>query len=52
MLLLQKVYAVDAPDDFIDFEVPVKLSHTSFIDNANQELKMSAMREAARRPKI
>ena len=30
--LLQKVYGVDAPDDFISFEVPVKLSHTSFID--------------------
>ena len=30
--LLQKVYGVDDPDSFISFEVPVKLSHTSFID--------------------
>lgn len=30
--LLQKVYDVDEPDAFIAFEVPVKLSHTSFID--------------------
>lgn len=30
--LLQKVYAVDEPEAFIAFEVPVKLSHTSFID--------------------
>lgn len=32
LALLQKVYAVDEPDKFIQFEVPVKLSHTSFID--------------------
>jgi hypothetical protein len=30
--LLQKVYGVPEPDKFIQFEVPVKLSHTSFID--------------------
>jgi hypothetical protein len=30
--LLQKVYGVTEPDKFIQFEVPVKLSHTSFID--------------------
>ncbi len=30
--LLQKVYGADEPDKLIDFEVPVKLSHTSFID--------------------
>jgi methylase of polypeptide subunit release factors len=30
--LLQKVYDVAEPDKFIQFEVPVKLSHTSFID--------------------
>ncbi len=30
--LLQKVYGVEEPDKYIAFEVPVKLSHTSFID--------------------
>lgn len=32
MSLLQRVYGVAKPDKFIEFEVPVKLSHTSFID--------------------
>ena len=32
MALLQKVFGVADPDKFIDFEVRVKLSHTSFID--------------------
>lgn len=32
MSLLQKVYGVSEPDKHIHFEVPVKLSHTSFID--------------------
>lgn len=32
LALLQKVYGVAEPDKFIQFEVPVKLSHTSFID--------------------
>lgn len=32
MALLQKVFGVEEPDKFIAFEVPVKLSHTSFID--------------------
>jgi hypothetical protein len=32
LALLQKVYGVPEPDKFIQFEVPVKLSHTSFID--------------------
>lgn len=32
MALLQKVFGVEEPDKFISFEVPVKLSHTSFID--------------------
>ncbi len=32
MSLLQKVYGVAEPDKYITFEVPVKLSHTSFID--------------------
>lgn len=30
--LLSKVYGIDEPDKFIAFELPVKLSHTSFID--------------------
>ena len=30
--LLNKVYGIDEPDKFITFELPVKLSHTSFID--------------------
>lgn len=32
MALLQKVYGVAEPDKYIEFEVRVKLSHTSFID--------------------
>jgi hypothetical protein len=32
LALLQKVYGVTEPDKFIQFELPVKLSHTSFID--------------------
>ena len=32
MALLQKVYGVAEPDKYIQFELPVKLSHTSFID--------------------
>lgn len=32
MALLQKVYGISEPDKYICFEVPVKLSHTSFID--------------------
>ena len=32
MALLQKVYGVDEPDKAIEFEVRVKLDHTSFID--------------------
>ena len=30
--LLQKVYDIESPTQFISFEVPVKLDHTSFID--------------------
>ncbi len=32
MALLQKVFGVSEPDKYIEFEVRVKLSHTSFID--------------------
>ena len=32
MSLLQKVFGVPEPEKYIAFEVPVKLSHTSFID--------------------
>lgn len=32
MGLLSKVYGIEEPDKYIAFEVPVKLSHTSFID--------------------
>ena len=32
MALLQKVFGVTEPDKYIEFEVRVKLSHTSFID--------------------
>ena len=32
LALLQKVYGVDEPEKYIRFELPVKLSHTSFID--------------------
>ena len=31
LALLQKVYGVSEPDKFIQFEVPVRLSHTSFM---------------------
>ena len=30
--LLRTVYGVESPEQYISFEVPVKLSHTSFID--------------------
>ncbi|MBR5791809.1 MAG: methylase, partial [Ruminiclostridium sp.] len=30
--LLQNVFGVEEPHKFISFEMPVKLSHTSFID--------------------
>ncbi|MCD8322694.1 MAG: methylase [Oscillospiraceae bacterium] len=30
--LLRNVYGVEQPEDYIQFELPVKLSHTSFID--------------------
>ena len=32
LALLQKVCGVDEPEKFVRFELPVKLSHTSFID--------------------
>ena len=32
LTLLQKVFGVEEPAKFISFEVPVKLSHTSYID--------------------
>ena len=30
--LLQNVFGVERPTEYIQFEVPVKLGHTSFID--------------------
>ena len=38
--LLQQVYGVDEPAKFIAFEVPVKLSHTSFIDGFIKETRV------------
>ncbi|MBD5099554.1 MAG: class I SAM-dependent DNA methyltransferase [Clostridiales bacterium] len=32
LALLQKVYGVDEPEKYIQFELPVKIDHTSFID--------------------
>ncbi len=32
MGLLRTVYGVEDPESYIQFEVPVKLCHTSFID--------------------
>ena len=32
MDLLQNVYGIESPSQYIEFEVPVKLKHTSFID--------------------
>ncbi|MBQ3378694.1 MAG: class I SAM-dependent DNA methyltransferase [Clostridia bacterium] len=38
--LLQKVYGVDNPAQFISFEMPVKLDHTSFIDAYIEETRV------------
>lgn len=38
--LLQQVFAVEEPAKFISFEVPVKLSHTSFIDGFIRETRV------------
>lgn len=38
--LLQQVFAVEEPAKFIAFEVPVKLSHTSFIDGFIRETRV------------
>jgi hypothetical protein len=40
MALLQKVFGVGEPDKSIAFEVPVKLSHTSFIDGYIHETRV------------
>jgi hypothetical protein len=32
LALLQKVYGIEEPEKYVKFELPVKLSHTSFID--------------------
>ena len=32
MGLLQNVFGIEEPEKFIEFELPVKLTHTSFID--------------------
>lgn len=38
--LLQQVFAVEEPAKFISFEVPVKLSHASFIDGFIRETRV------------
>ena len=38
--LLRTVYGVENPEQFIAFEVPVKLSHTSFIDGYIKETRV------------
>lgn len=40
MALLQKVFGVAEPDKYIDFEVRVKLSHTSFIDGLIKDTRV------------
>lgn len=40
MGLLQKVYGVAEPDQYISFEVPVKLDHVSFIDGYIPETRV------------
>ncbi len=40
MALLQKVYGVAEPDKYIEFEVRVKLSHTSFIDGLIKDTRV------------
>ena len=40
MELLQKVYGVENPAQYIAFELPVKLSHTSFIDGYIAETRV------------
>ena len=38
--LLRDVYGVERPEEFIKFEVPVKLDHTSFIDGYIQDTQV------------
>ena len=38
--LLQKVYGVEDPAGYIQFELPVKLSHTSFIDGYIETIRV------------
>ncbi len=38
--LLQKVFGVEEPEKFISFELPVKLSHTSFIDGYIEQTRV------------
>lgn len=40
MALLQKVFGVEAPEKFIEFEVRVKLNHTSFIDGLIRDTRV------------
>ncbi len=40
LALLQKVFAVAEPEKFIAFELPVKLSHTSFIDGYIEQTRV------------
>ena len=40
MALLQKVFGVAEPDKYIEFEVRVKLSHTSFIDGLIKDTRV------------
>ena len=40
LTLLQKVFGVAEPEKYIDFEVPVKLDHTSFIDGLIRDARV------------
>ena len=40
LALLRTVYGVAEPEKFIDFEVPVKLDHTSFIDGLIRDTRV------------
>lgn len=40
LALLQKVFGVEEPEKFVAFELPVKLSHTSFIDGFIEQTRV------------
>ena len=45
--LLRTVYGVENPEQYIEFELPVKLSHTSFIDGYIRETRVLIEQKSA-----